>query len=100
MQTVSAGQTLKLGDFEIEFIHVNHSIADALALCINTPVGRIIHTGDFKIDFTPLYDEITDIFQGRIDAGRKAYNSSYVERSYNACKGYCSCKSYFRYGNA
>ena len=61
MQKVSAGQNLKIGDFEIEFIHVNHSIADALALCITTPVGKIVHTGDFKIDFTPMYDEITDI---------------------------------------
>ena len=61
MQKVSAGQNLKIGDFEIEFIHVNYSIADALALCITTPVGKIVHTGDFKIDFTPMYDEITDI---------------------------------------
>ena len=61
LQKVNAGQTLKIGDFEIEFIHVNHSIADALALCINTPVGRIIHTGDFKIDLSPMYDDITDI---------------------------------------
>lgn len=61
LQQVNAGTKLKIGDFNIEFIHVNHSISDALAICIDTPVGRIIHTGDFKVDFSPLYDNITDL---------------------------------------
>ncbi len=51
--TVHAGDTIKLGCFSVEFIRVNHSIADACCLAITTPVGTIVHTGDFKLDFTP-----------------------------------------------
>lgn len=51
---VRAGEIITLGAFDVEFIHVNHSMPDAVALCITTPHGRIIHTGDFKIDFTPI----------------------------------------------
>lgn len=61
LQKIEAGGTLRLGDFNLEFIHVNHSIADSLAIIINTPVGRIVHTGDFKVDYSPLYDDITDL---------------------------------------
>ena len=61
LQRIEAGGKLKIGDFDLEFVHVNHSIADSLAIVINTPVGRIIHTGDFKVDYSPLYDEITDL---------------------------------------
>ncbi|HBL84570.1 MAG: ribonuclease J [Clostridiales bacterium GWF2_38_85] len=53
LNEVVAGQHIKLGCFDIEFITVNHSIPDAVGLCINTPYGNIIHTGDFKIDLTP-----------------------------------------------
>ena len=58
---VKAGQTIKAGAFSVEFIKVNHSIADACALCITTPVGRVVHTGDFKIDLTPLNGEPIDL---------------------------------------
>ena len=58
---VKAGQTINAGVFSVEFIRVNHSIADACALCITTPVGRVIHTGDFKIDLTPLNGEPIDL---------------------------------------
>ncbi len=54
LNTVEAGDTIKLGCFDVEFIHVNHSIADSCALAINTPVGMVVHTGDFKIDHTPV----------------------------------------------
>ncbi len=50
--THQAGETVKAGCFQVEFIHVNHSIADAVAFCIHTPVGKILMTGDFKIDPT------------------------------------------------
>ena len=50
--THKAGETVRAGCFTVEFIHVNHSIADATALCITTPVGKVIFTGDFKIDPT------------------------------------------------
>ncbi len=58
---VKVGQTIKLGVFSVEFIPVTHSIPDATALCIETPVGRIIHTGDFKIDHTPVHGEAIDL---------------------------------------
>ena len=61
LNRVSAGQKIKLGCFDIEFIHVNHSIADAVALAITTPVGVVIMTGDFKIDFTPIDGEMADL---------------------------------------
>ena len=59
--TKKAGSVFRLGCFQIELIHVNHSIPDAVAVCITTPIGRIIHTGDFKIDVTPISGEMTDL---------------------------------------
>lgn len=56
-----AGDKFRLGCFEIEMIHVNHSITDAVALAIKTPIGTIVHTGDFKIDLTPLKGEMTNL---------------------------------------
>ncbi|MDR1438656.1 MAG: ribonuclease J [Clostridiales bacterium] len=61
MQTVTQGQTIKLGVFEIEFIRTTHSIADTVALAIRTPVGIIVHTADFKIDYTPIESEAIDL---------------------------------------
>lgn len=54
LHVVKAGNTVECGVFSVEFIHVNHSIADSCALAIHTPVGTIVHTGDFKIDYTPI----------------------------------------------
>ena len=59
--TLAAGKTQKAGAFSVEFIHVNHSIADAVAFAIKCPVGTVIHTGDFKIDPTPVQGEMTDL---------------------------------------
>lgn len=53
IQTISASDKLHLGDFEAEFFRVNHSIPDCVGIALNTPAGLIIHTGDFKFDFTP-----------------------------------------------
>ena len=61
LNCVSAGQTVKLGAFSIEFIHVNHSIADACALSITTPLGTVVHSGDFKLDITPIDGEMMNI---------------------------------------
>ncbi len=58
---VEAGDTISLGVFSVEFIHVNHSIADACALAINTPVGLVLHTGDFKIDITPIDGDMINL---------------------------------------
>lgn len=58
---VVPGETIKLGEFKVEFIHTNHSIADAVALAIFTPVGVVVHTGDFKVDYTPIDGETLDL---------------------------------------
>ena len=60
-KVVKYGQYITLGDFRVEFIKVNHSIADAAALAIYTPAGVIVHTGDFKIDYTPVFGDPTDL---------------------------------------
>ena len=56
LQVVRAGESLTIGPFTFDFIHINHSIADAVSIAIHTPVGIIFYTGDFKIDFTPTSD--------------------------------------------
>ncbi|MCR4564270.1 MAG: ribonuclease J [Clostridiales bacterium] len=58
---IEAGDTIKLGQFEVEAIHVNHSIPDSVGLAIKSPAGVIIQTGDFKIDSTPIDGEIIDL---------------------------------------
>lgn len=59
--TKKPGDRFNLGCFEVEFIHVNHSIADAVALAIKTPIGTVIQTGDFKIDITPIQGGMIDL---------------------------------------
>ncbi len=61
LRVVNAGDTVKLGSFGVEFIRVNHSIADACCLAITTPVGTVIHTGDFKLDLTPIEGEMMNL---------------------------------------
>ncbi len=61
LMLVKHGDTVSLGDFKVEFIRTNHSIQDASSLAIFTPVGTIFHTGDFKIDYTPIYGEPADL---------------------------------------
>ena len=58
--THNAGDVFSVGVFQLEFIHVNHSIPDSVALAIRTPVGTVIHTGDFKIDLTPIEGGVFD----------------------------------------
>jgi ribonuclease J len=60
---IAPRETFQTGPFRIEFIRVNHSIVDSVALAIKTPVGTIIHTGDFKIDFSPVDAKVTDIYR-------------------------------------
>ena len=59
--SVEAGDSVKVGKFSVEYIRVNHSIADACCLAIRTPAGTILHTGDFKLDTTPIDGEIMDM---------------------------------------
>ena len=61
LKTVNAGDKIRAGEFEVEFIHVNHSIADACALAIRTPLGTLVHSGDFKLDTTPIDGDVMDI---------------------------------------
>ena len=58
---VTPGQSIKAGVFKVEFIHVNHSIPGAVSLAIKTPVGMVVHTGDFKIDTTPISGTMADL---------------------------------------
>ena len=64
MHIVDQGQTLNFGKMQVEFIRSNHSIPDAVMLAIHTPVGTVLHTGDFKVDYTPIDDKVIDL--GRI----------------------------------
>ena len=61
LHEVEAGQTVKFGKMKVEFIRSCHSIPDAVMLAIYTPVGIVFHTGDFKIDYTPINSEVTDL---------------------------------------
>ena len=61
LNVVSAGQTIHVGNFGVEFINVNHSIPDAVGFAIHTPGGTIVHTGDFKIDSTPIHGDMIDL---------------------------------------
>ncbi len=61
LHVIKGGDVIELGAFKVEFIHVNHSITGAVALAIHTPIGTVVHTGDFKVDYTPIDDHITDL---------------------------------------
>lgn len=85
-------QVLKIGNFAIEFIHVNHSIAGSLALAITTPCGTIVHSGDFKIDFEPVTGETTDLTR-LAEIGKRGVNLLLCE-STNVCRpGYSMSES-------
>ncbi|MGN1200971.1 MAG: ribonuclease J [Candidatus Caccovivens sp.] len=85
--TVKPKNVLKIGAFSVEFIKVSHSIAGSLALCITTPAGNVVHTGDFKIDFEPIDGVMTDL-QRFGELGKKGVNLLMCE-STNVCrKGY------------
>lgn len=67
---VEPGHNIQIGSFTVEFLRVNHSIIDGVALALQTPIGIIIHTGDFKIDFSPVDGEVTDMYKFA-DYGKK-----------------------------
>ena len=69
-KVVRYGQSINLGDFRVEFIRTNHSIADAAALAIYSPAGIIVHTGDFKVDYTPVFGDVIDL-QRFAEIGKK-----------------------------
>ena len=61
LTAVDPGATVRAGKFQVEFIHVNHSIANSVAFAIHTKLGTVVHTGDFKIDSTPIDGEVIDL---------------------------------------
>lgn len=69
-KVVKFGQSINLGQFRIEFIRTNHSIVDAAALAIYSPAGVVVHTGDFKVDYTPVFGDAIDL-QRFAEIGRK-----------------------------
>ena len=69
-KVVKFGQTVNLGQFRVEFIKTNHSIVDAAALAIHSPAGTVVHTGDFKVDYTPVYGDAIDL-QRFAELGKK-----------------------------
>ena len=90
---VTHGDKVKLGIFNVEFIKTNHSIADAAALAITTPAGVIVHTGDFKIDHTPLFGEAIDSLfaehlKGRMIIATFASNVDRVQHIINSAHKY------------
>ena len=90
LHEITPGDEIRLGVFRVETIHTTHSVADSIALCIDTPVGKIFHTGDFKIDYTPVDGEPLDLSRlaelgdegilllmaDSTNAGRKGYTPS------------------------
>lgn len=91
-KTVAHGQRVKLGSFSVEYIRTNHSIADAAALAIHTPAGIVVHTGDFKVDYTPIYGKAIDLSRfgelGKIGVLALMADSTNAER-----KGYTMSES-------
>ncbi len=84
---VAAGQTVTAGHFKVEFIRTTHSIADSVALAISTPVGVVIHSGDFKVDYTPILGETIDL-QRFAELGKKGVLLFLCESTNVEQKGY------------
>ena len=72
-KVVKPGQSINLGEFRIEFIKTNHSIQDAVALAIYSPAGIVVHTGDFKVDYTPVFGDAIDLQRFGRDREKKAF---------------------------
>ena len=87
LNIVEQGQTINFGSIRVEFIRSNHSIPDSVMLAIYTPVGTILHTGDFKVDFTPIDDKLMDL--GRIaEIGNKGILALMSDSTNSERKGY------------
>lgn len=85
--TVEQGQTINFGNIKVEFIRSSHSIPDSVMLAIHTPVGVVLHTGDFKVDFTPIDDKIMDL--GRIaELGNKGILALMSDSTNSERKGF------------
>ena len=92
LKIVNQGQTITLGKIRVEFIRSCHSIPDAVALAIHTPAGTVVHTGDFKIDYTPIDDEKMDF--GRLaELGNKGVLALMSDSTNSERKGYTMSES-------
>ena len=92
LHTVEQGQTINFGKMQVEFIRSSHSIPDSVMLAIYTPVGTIMHTGDFKIDFTPIDDQLMDL--GRIaEIGNKGVLALMSDSTNAERRGYTMSES-------
>ena len=92
LKVVNPGQTISLGSMKVEFIRTTHSIPDACSLAIHTPVGTVVHTGDFKIDYTPIDGEMMDF--GRLAAlGNKGVLALMSDSTNAERKGYTMSES-------
>lgn len=92
MKIVNPGQTISLGCMKVEFIRTTHSIPDACSLAIHTPVGVVVHTGDFKVDYTPIDGEHIDL--GRLAAlGNKGVLALMSDSTNAERKGYTMSES-------
>lgn len=92
LNVVHQGDTIKLGKFEVEFIRVNHSIPDACALAIKSPIGTVFFTGDFKVDFTPISGEPIDL-QRLGEIGKRGVLAMVGESTNVLRKGYSLSES-------
>lgn len=92
LNTVEAGQTVNFGKMKVEFIRSTHSIPDSVMLAIYTPVGIVMHTGDFKVDFTPIDDQVMDL--GRIaEIGNNGVLALMSDSTNSERKGYTMSES-------
>ena len=90
--TVNQGETVNFGSIKVEFIRSSHSIPDAVMLAIHTPAGVVLHTGDFKVDFTPIDDQVMDF--GRIaELGNKGILALMSDSTNSERKGYTMSES-------
>lgn len=92
LKVVNPGQTITLGCMKVEFIRMTHSIPDACSLAIHTPVGTIVHTGDFKIDYTPIDGEMID-FKRLTTLGNKGVLALMSDSTNSERKGYTMSES-------
>ena len=92
LHVVKQGQTINFGIMQVEFIRSNHSIPDAVMLAIHTPVGTVLHTGDFKVDYTPIDDKVIDL--GRIaELGNKGVLALLSDSTNSERKGFTMSES-------
>ena len=87
LRVVTPGETINLGNMQVEFIRVSHSIPDSCALAIKTPIGTVFHTGDFKLDHTPVTGEPTDLTR-IAEIGRQGVHLLLSDSTYADIRGY------------